>query len=232
MPAESKSFRPRVLEDERNSASQSFVSRTDSSLRAAMQGGLVFGLILVAVWTPQGRFNGAVSLLAAGCILWFTARGPYSAREAGLTQPANGLAVILAAGVLLVLAVAVAGTLLRGLGSPHPVVLERSWQYCIWAMLQEFMLQSFFYLRLESVLGSRRAVLAAAILFSLAHLPSPVLTIGGFAGAILFCELFRRYRNIFPLGVVHATLGLTIAATLPDSLLHHMRVGLGYLTHP
>jgi hypothetical protein len=49
----------------------------------------------------------------------------------------------------------------------------------------------------------------------------------------LFCEMFRRYRNIFPLGLVHAVLGLTIAASLPDSLLHHMRVGLGYLTyHP
>jgi hypothetical protein len=26
-------------------------------------------------------------------------------------------------------------------------------------------------------------------------------------------------------------LGLTIAASLPDSLLHHMRVGLGYLLY-
>ena len=38
---------------------------------------------------------------------------------------------------------------------------------------------------------------------------------------------------LFPLGVVHAALGLTIAASLPDSLLHHMRVGIGYLMyHP
>jgi hypothetical protein len=43
--------------------------------------------------------------------------------------------------------------------------------------------------------------------------------------------MFRRYRNIFPLGLVHAALGLTIAASLPDSLLHHMRVGLGYLLY-
>jgi len=58
-----------------------------------------------------------------------------------------------------------------------------------------------------------------------------VLTLMSLAGGLLFCEMFRRYRNIFPLGLVHATLGLTIAASFPDSLLHHMRVGLGYLTY-
>jgi hypothetical protein len=60
-----------------------------------------------------------------------------------------------------------------------------------------------------------------------------VLTFLSFIGGVLFCEMFRRYRNIFPLGLIHGTLGLTIAASLPDSLLHHMRVGLGYvLYHP
>ena len=86
-------------------------------------------------------------------------------------------------------------------------------------------------MRLESALGSRRAVWAAALLFSAAHLPSPVLTLLSFIGGLVFCELFRRYRNILPLGLVHAMLGLTIAATFPDSLLHHMRVGLGYLLY-
>jgi hypothetical protein len=27
---------------------------------------------------------------------------------------------------------------------------------------------------------------------------------------------------------VHAALGLSLAATLPDSLIHHLRVGIGY----
>jgi membrane protease YdiL (CAAX protease family) len=117
------------------------------------------------------------------------------------------------------------------LGPAQPVPWRRAWQYAIWAMQQEFILQSYFYLRLESLLGSRRGVLGAALLFSVAHLPSPVLTLLSFIGGLLFCEMFRRYRNIFPLGLVHAVLGLTIAASLPDSLLHHMRVGLGYLLY-
>jgi hypothetical protein len=43
--------------------------------------------------------------------------------------------------------------------------------------------------------------------------------------------MFRRYRNIYPLAIVHAMLGLTVAITTPDSLLHHMRVGIGYLRY-
>ena len=57
-----------------------------------------------------------------------------------------------------------------------------------------------------------------------------LLTLLSFGASLLFCEIFRRYRNIFPLGLVHGALGLTIAACLPDTFLHHMRVGLGYLS--
>lgn len=202
-----------------------------SSVAPLVQVGVVFALILVAIWTPQGHFNSAVSLAAAGLILWFTVRGPYSARECGLVQPARGMAVILLAGAAAVATVLLCAPLFSRFGASHPVELSRSWQYCIWAMLQEFMLQSFFYVRLEITLGRRLGLLGTAALFSLAHLPSPVLSVASFIGALLFCELFRRYRNIYPLGVIHGALGLAIAASLPDSLLHHMRVGLGYLMH-
>jgi len=203
-----------------------------SNVALLAQVALVFALVMVAIWTPQGRLNSAVSVAAAALVLWFVTRGPYSARECGLIQPRRGATVMLLAGIAAILIVTASAPLFGRFGPPHPVALERSWQYCIWAMLQEFMLQSFFYLRLESVLGKTWGLLAAAGLFSLAHLPSPILTIAGFLGALLFCELFRRYRNIYPLGIIHGALGLTIAAHLPDSLLHHMRVGLGYWLHP
>jgi hypothetical protein len=43
--------------------------------------------------------------------------------------------------------------------------------------------------------------------------------------------MFRRYRSLYPLMLGHAVLGLTLAITMPDSLIHHMRVGLGYLKY-
>ncbi|MGB9233586.1 MAG: CPBP family glutamic-type intramembrane protease [Terriglobales bacterium] len=109
--------------------------------------------------------------------------------------------------------------------------LYRSGGYVIWALLQEFLLQSFFFARCEELFGSSAAVWAAATLFAAAHLPSPILTTFALFGGLFFCEMFRRYRSIYPLAIIHAALGLTVAITMPDSLMHHMRAGIGYLQY-
>jgi membrane protease YdiL (CAAX protease family) len=109
--------------------------------------------------------------------------------------------------------------------------LHMMWQYFVWAMIQQFILQSFFFTRCEELFGSSAAVWVTAALFAAAHLPSPILTTFTLVGGLFFCEMFRRYRSIYPIGIVHAALGLTIAVTMPDSLLHHMRVGIGYLRY-
>jgi len=194
--------------------------------------GLVFFLITIAIWTPMGYLNTAANLLAVTSILWLTARSSFSARELGFTLPAHGTIITLGLGIVFAMAIAAAGTALQPtFGPAHAVPVHRAWQYAIWAVAQEFILQSFFYLRLKSILGHRRATWVAALLFAAVHIPSPVLTALGFVGGLLFCELFRRYRALVPIGLAHALLGLTIAASFPDSLLHHMRVGIGYLIY-
>jgi membrane protease YdiL (CAAX protease family) len=227
MGSESKSFlsRPSQL------ASAEVNGKQTSDVRKLLEIALVFGLILVAVWTPQGPLNTAVSWAALVLTLALTLLSRYSARELGLARPLSGIGVMLAIGTLFVVIIAATGAFTRILGAPQPLPWHRAWQYAIWALLQQFILQSFIYVRLESVFGSWRALLIAAVLFCLAHLPSPLLTLLSFIGALFFCEMFRRYRNIFPLGLVHAALGLTIAASLPDHVLHHMRVGIGYLMY-
>jgi membrane protease YdiL (CAAX protease family) len=59
-----------------------------------------------------------------------------------------------------------------------------------------------------------------------------VLTFTTLLGGLFFGKMFRRYRNIFPLGAVHAMVGLTLAASFSDAVLGHMRVGIGYLRWP
>lgn len=231
MALESKSFVPLITQTSSIAQGNEAEPSPASAVLNLLQIGLVFGLILVAVWTPQGRLNSAVSLAAAGFTVMLAFRA-HSLEELGFSRPLAGTLVILAAGALLVLLIAAAGSLTRTLGPPQPLPLYRAWQYAIWALLQQFILQSFIYLRLESVMGSRPAVLGAALLFSVAHFPNPWLVGLSLVGALFFCEMFRRYRNIFPLGLVHAALGLTIAASLPDHWLHHMRVGIGYLKYP
>lgn len=193
---------------------------------------VVFTLILSAVWIPQGRANALLNISAAACVVAFAVASRWSARELGLTRPFAGIISILLAGALLCGAIVVIGVPLRFAGAGKSLPLGRSWQYVLWALAQEFILQSIFFVRLESLLGSRRAVLAAAGLFAIAHMPSPLLTVLSFFGGVFFCELFRRFRNLYVLGILHGALGLTISASLPDRWLHHMRVGIGYLRFP
>ena len=193
---------------------------------------LVFGLILAAVWMPPGPSLAVTALLMMAGVLIFSLRSGYTADDLGLTRPLASAGVIVAAGMLLAGLIVVTGHYWTQVaGAATPVPLHRAWQYAIWAMIQEFILQSFFFLRFEPVFGGKRSVWIAAFLFAIAHVPNPVLTPLSFFGALLFCEMFRRYRNLYPIGVIHALLGLTIAASLPDSLLHHMRVGIGYLMY-
>ena len=102
--------------------------------------------------------------------------------------------------------------------------------HAAWALVQQFLLQISFYKRLEAALGSSRlALLCTALLFSAAHIPNPWLVPATLLGGLFFCELYRRYRNLYPLGAAHALLGFAVAEALSVVLLRHMRVGIGYL---
>ena len=202
-----------------------------SALGIWLQIAFAYGLLEAALWTPPGRLDLVWMILTAGFILVMAFRGPYSAREMGVTLPSAKASVwIVGAGLILAATLWSCAALTGADAAPtHAMPLRIAWQYAIWAFLQQFMLQSFFFVRLESLLGSRRAVLATTILFAAAHIPNPILTVGTVLAGFFFCEMFRRYRNIFPLGVVHVILGLAMAASVSDALLHHMRVGIGYL---
>jgi membrane protease YdiL (CAAX protease family) len=189
--------------------------------------------ILAAVWTPDGPYKLALMLVSTVLILGFPVFGSYSRRDMGLVLPTPKATVwILGLGIGLAAAVPLAAQVVGEIAVPiQSFIWHSAWQYAIWATVQEFILQSFVFVRLETLLGGRRAVITTALLFSLAHIPSPVLTIGTFFGGLFFCEMFRRYRSIFPIGLVHALLGLTIAVSFANGILHHMRVGIGYLAY-
>jgi hypothetical protein len=223
------------------SESKSFVSlqlpstgvESESSARwLCLQGLIVYGLILAAIWTPQGMAKVVLMLGATVALLIFASDGSYSWREMGLGWPSpRAWLASLAAGILLAVSVPLVAKVLGLNVAPFRVLsFSQSWRYAIWSLEQEFILQSFLFLRLETLLRSRWAVVWAAGLFALAHIPSPILTVLSLVGGLVFCEIFRRFRSIYPLGIVHAMLGLTIATSFSDRWLHHMRVGISYLT--
>jgi membrane protease YdiL (CAAX protease family) len=191
---------------------------------------LAFVLLELVMWTPRSLAHTVLIVAVVGSVLWLGFRGR-SREELGLVWPSQGgTTSILAIGC----GVAVAIPMLVIL-SGHPVPanpdwprFHNIWPYVIWAIGQQFLLQSFFYLRFESLLGARVAIVANTALFAVAHLPNFPLTAMTIFGGLFFTEMFRRYRSLYPLGIAHALLGIAIAYSLPDSLMHHMRVGLSF----
>jgi hypothetical protein len=138
-------------------------------------------------------------------------------------------AALLAASVTIAFAVK-----LHTLHSPQSLgaFIKALWGYALWAFLQQFLLQDFFLLRLLRLLPNRNAALIAAVgLFTLAHLPNPVLTLMTLLWGFVACLVFLHYRNLYPLALAHAILGICIAISVPGHVDHNMRVGLGYLRY-
>ncbi|MGA2337191.1 MAG: type II CAAX endopeptidase family protein [Terriglobales bacterium] len=206
---------------------------------------IAFLFLEFAIWapTPQTRNRWAaisaitiLVLILTDVLLDRSSRSLWSSlQRLGLGMPKMvGASVVLGIGLATIVFMVMVVSWVGGQIPANPTWfpnLQAAWGYVIWAMLQEFMLQSFFFTRSEELYGSSAAVWITSTLFAVAHLPNPVLTTAALIGALFFCEMFRRYRNIYVLGIVHAMLGLTIAILMPDSLLHHMRVGLGYLRY-
>jgi hypothetical protein len=190
-----------------------------------------YTLIMVTIWSqrPAQRrlfwIDAAFFFCAAAVTLW---NRPFALPKLDFTLVVVGLGLTLAAAVLFV--AAEVGTLHGLFGTPHRFV--HAGMYLTWALIQQWIQQSFFFVRLERLL--HRGVLAsftAAAMFGLAHLPNPVLAPLTFFGGWLLSELYRRYRCVLPLGIAHGLVGLAIALSVPDQINHHMRVGLGYLTY-
>jgi hypothetical protein len=144
----------------------------------------------------------------------------------GLRGASIALVVGLTASALILMAAWMFGTL-RPLYGSRP--LPHALGYMLWATVQEFILNAYFFVTLEELMRSgRSAAMVAVALFTAAHFPNPVLMVGTCLAAAFFVSIFRRYRNIYPLGIAHGLLGLSVALAVPDAVLRHMRVGIGY----
>jgi CAAX prenyl protease-like protein len=100
--------------------------------------------------------------------------------------------------------------------------------YLPWGLLQQYVLNSYFLNRIEAVVSPRTALMVSAALFSGAHAPNWFLMgITYFAGYCSIC-IYRKYKNLYFLGMAHATVGVLILAVVPDSISHHFDVGPGW----
>jgi hypothetical protein len=193
-----------------------------------------YGLILATIWSPrpwqQWLYVLAVAWIAMTSIISFPGWEAAGVRRGGFVESlwvVFGAAAISACAVI----VAIHMDTLR-----HPIS-GRGWLmtfggYTVWSFVQQFLLQGYFLFRLVRLLPRREgAAVAAAGMFALAHLPNPILTPVTFLWGMVACFVFLRCRNVFPLAVAHALLGITVAITIPGPVVRNMRVGLGYLRY-
>jgi len=190
---------------------------------------------MATIWTEKAVQRRLFWISAAWFFCWFVVaawkREPLGLKLPGwrITVAILGVAALLA--LALALSAAAMGTLHGLFGINRP--LRHAAGYVFWCVVQQLIQQSYFFVRFERATGNgRAAVLITALLVGSAHLPSPVLAPVTLVGACILSELFRRYRSIVPLGIAQGLIGLAIAISIPDSILHHMRVGLGYLRYP
>jgi|ERR1035441_2826102 hypothetical protein len=194
----------------------------------------IYVLILVVIWTPRPwqKMLWVVAALSISYVAWASYEGlkPMGLCTANLLRSLWGVA--------LAVAVAIAAVMLAGrLHTLHmpdtpTMFLRRYGIYALWAAVQQLILQTFFLSRsMRLVPNATAAAGLAAVLFAIAHLPNPILTFVTLICGLASCLFFIHYRNLWPLTVAHAILGISIAISIPGPVLHNMRVGIGYLTY-
>lgn len=193
---------------------------------------LGYGLILICIWMPESpqRVLSPVALFVTLAIV--LARRP-SLDDLGLGR--RGLASsfwILPAAIIFAIASLLVA---KQIGTLHPLYksdFKHVTGYLLWTLYQQFLLNDFFMPRLTRLLASESAAVGlAAVLFATAHLPNLPLTAATLVWGAISCSLFRRYRNLYALGLAQGLIGLCVAVCIPDAQIHHLRVGLGYLRY-
>lgn len=193
---------------------------------------LGYGLIIGIIWLPESvqAVLSPVALIVTLTVVLIRrpTRDNLGFGTKGLMRSLWILAAAIALSLVSTLIAAKIGTL-------HPLYKASFGHvtgYVLWTVYQQFLLQDYFMDRLLGIgLSGSNAVVLAGVLFASAHMPNLLLAATTLVWGIVSCLLFRRYHNVWMLGLAQGLLGLCFAICVPDALQHHLRVGLGYLRY-
>ena len=209
--------------------------RTLSNKRASIELIILVVLIEVIMWivpvAPHPRLAyGVIAAMIALQLCYSFVRDGVGARELGLRfdnllRALKSLAIPLAVFVLVVI--------FLGFEFGAPRFGKKFFSMLLfvpaWALLQQYMLLAFAGRRIRFIAGEgRRGTIATAALFSLLHLPNPVLTIACAAGGYLWAREYQREPNLFANALTHAIASAFLANSLPGWMLKNMVVGYSY----
>jgi hypothetical protein len=129
-----------------------------------------------------------------------------------------------------VLAALVLVTLAGGrlLGTIRPIGLDGAALlalYLPWGLFQQYLLNGYFLKRFDTVLPPLASDATTAALFSAVHCPNLFLMLLTPVAGYASIQIYRRYRNLYFLGMAHATIGILIFMAFPDTVIHHLNIG-------
>jgi hypothetical protein len=201
-------------------------------LLAAVNASIVFTGILLYIWRVQYVFpDFALYLLAFLILTLFIHRDSF--QQLGFGSQGMAVSLKLLIGPTLILA----GFLVM-VGFVTGVFDNWMWtadkatsafKYFSWCLFQQFGLQSFFTNRLLAIFPRpNHAAWASATVFAIFHIPNPVLMPVTFFGGYILTRVFIAHRNLIPLAISQAVVGMTLSLVIPAAWHHGLRVGPGY----
>jgi membrane protease YdiL (CAAX protease family) len=194
---------------------------------------LVFGLIMAYIWDLRYSYH-RFWLIILGLMLLSHWRRREKAKSLGFDwRSFRPCAEKLAPALLFLVLLLLGGGLL--FSTTRPMGWEgamTAWTaYMPWGVFQQYALNGYFLNRIDRVVSSRAAPILTAALFSSVHLPNWFLMAVTLLAGYGCTWLYRRYRNLYSLGLAHGTLGFLLYLVIPDSISHHLVVGPGWFTH-
>ena len=112
---------------------------------------------------------------------------------------------------------------------PNSISLPGLGGYVAFCVLQQVALNSLLHNRMLSLVQNEWVAAGlTGTIFAACHWPNPVLVPLTLVGGAAMACMFGRVRNIIPLAIGQALLGVLVGWAFPMAWHHHMRVGPGY----
>ena len=202
---------------------------TERSWRAGAEAAIVFSLILAYIWRLHFSHPYSWLPILLLVVLSHLYHGEtlekLGFRWGNAHRPFRELSVAL---VLVAVALLIPGLIFNTIRDVSwRVALSGFALYCVWGLFQQYVLNGFFVNRFAAFLPNRSGAVpvVAGVLFSLAHLPNWFLMIFSLAGGYVCAAIYRKYRNLYFLGLAHGVIGFLIYLVAPDTISHHLYVG-------
>jgi hypothetical protein len=194
---------------------------------AILEPAVVFALILAYIWELR-RLNRNlwIAILALMLLSHWLRRETPATLGFGLHNLRACVRELLPALTLLAL-VLLAGSIL--LGSARQIGTGRAMlslaAYLPWGLAQQYALNGYFLNRFDALASRRASPWLAVAAFSCAHAPNWFLMAVALVFGYCSARIYHRYRNLYFLGMAHATVGFLLYLLIPDSISHHLNVG-------